>query len=128
MPVRHPPRSALESRPARAAHRSRGQGRLPCLAEHGNGARHRLGCALPAHGYDTFQYETVLARAQKQEILLGCPDFSKDAFEEKEDRNGNVAVAETDADQGARLGQECRGLPKDLLSFFQVDLSLKDEH
>jgi hypothetical protein len=104
--------------------------RVGSLALRSTGTERVIASGVPflAHDYDTFQYETVLARAQKQEILLGCPDFSKDAFEEKEDRNGNVAVAETDADQGARLGQECRGLPKDLLSFFQVDLSLKDEH
>ncbi|MBR4745928.1 MAG: DEAD/DEAH box helicase family protein, partial [Desulfovibrio sp.] len=104
--------------------------RVGSLALRSTGTERVIASGVPflAHDYDTFQYETVLARAQKQEILLGCPDFSKDAFEEKEDRNGNVAVAETDADQGARLGQECRGLPKDLLSFFQVDLSLKDQH
>ncbi|MBO4296725.1 MAG: SWF/SNF helicase family protein, partial [Desulfovibrio sp.] len=104
--------------------------RVGSLALRSTGTERVIASGVPflAHDYDTFQYETVLARAQKQEILLGCPDFSKDAFEEKEDRNGNVEVAETDADQGARLGQECRGLPKDLLSFFQVDLSLKDQH
>ena len=102
--------------------------RVGSLALRSTGAERVIASGVPflAHDYDTFQYETVLARAQKQEILLGCPDFSKDAFEdafeEKTDRNGGVAVAETDADQGARLGQECRGLPR------EVDLSRKDEH
>jgi len=105
--------------------------RVGSLALRGEGSERVIASGVPfmAHDYDTFQYETVLARAQKQEILLGCPDFSQDVSEEKE-KDGSVVVSESDADEDAlpsqNPSQDCRGLPKELIPFFQVDLSLRD--
>ena len=113
--------------PARLEQRTGRVDRVGSLAQRSSGPEHVVAAGVPflAHDYDTLQYETVLARAQKQEILLGRPDYSRQACAGKQAGNGRDEAGESDGGPWEPV-KECPGLPKELLAFFQVDLSLKE--
>ena len=95
---------------------------------HADLARLRLNIGIPflAHDYEQFQYELLLSRAQKFEILLGKPEFSADVDnEDQTDEDGEVTkVLETSPE--SHLGSEpgCLHLPEAIVRCLRMDLAV----
>lgn len=89
-----------------------------------------IGIPFLAHAYERFQYQTLLSRAQKFEVLLGKLEFPSEVPDEDEvtDENGNSRVRELDesVNDGAELvaAESVPALPAVLLEYLKMDLSV----
>ena len=117
--------------PAKLEQRTGRVDRVGSLAERLEGyGKINIGIPFLACNYDEFQYNTVWSRAQKQEVLLGEPDYAKDAEEVEE----SVQQADSpefvrdpradDPDEAFLLENYESRLPDTLLNFLKVDLAL----
>lgn len=86
----------------------------------------RLNIGIPflAHNYERFQYETLLTRAQRFEILLGTPDFSTDVEESKLNGDGQEVVIEVDGTPVEASAHAEAPMPEQLVQFLKMDLSV----
>jgi hypothetical protein len=89
-----------------------------------------IGIPFLAHAYERFQYETLLSRAQKFEVLLGKLEFPSVVPDEDEvaDENGSSTVRELDesVNDGADFDvvESVPPLPAVLLEYLRMDLSV----
>ena len=86
--------------------------------------RLNIGVPFLAHNYEQFQYEKLLARAQKFEIILGKPEFVTDTDEVVVDEEGNEKVLETLPQDGLTDNFNGASLPEWLVDFLKMDLSI----
>lgn len=84
----------------------------------------RIGIPFQEQSYERFQYNVLLARAQRFEVLLGKPDFDINAMDEEEFSSEDSRVLDLveDADATSTAPPPC--LPDKLVQWFSVDLSL----
>lgn len=110
--------------PARLEQRIGRIDRVGSLAEIGKQLV-RVGVPFQEQSYERFQYNVLLARAQRFEVLLGKPDFDLDALNEEvsSSEDGNVTEIVADADWTSDDPPAC--LPEELVQWFSVDLSLE---
>jgi hypothetical protein len=88
-----------------------------------------IGIPFLANDYDEFNYRMLVARAQKQQVLLGAPEFAVSSMEEEkiDENNDQSEVVEIDitqedvSDDEDRLGV----LPESLLEYLKIDLGVK---
>ncbi|MDQ3003474.1 MAG: hypothetical protein M3Y08_19725 [Fibrobacterota bacterium] len=95
---------------------------------HGDLEKLRLNIGIPflAHNYEKFQYELLLSRAQKFEILLGKPEFPVDVDnEDVVGEDGEVTrIEEVAGEVNAQGLQDCVHLPDELIEFLRMDFSV----
>lgn len=97
--------------------------RLP--ADDGSPRHLDIGIPFLASDYDEFQYLTLLARAQRFEILLGRPEFSVAVDERIEDEEApQTEPADDNAPEEIAIAPLTVALPEQLLELIRVDLSL----
>jgi superfamily II DNA or RNA helicase len=99
--------------------------RVDSLAENSKTTLIHIGIPFLAHNYEQFQYDVVLSRAQKFEILMGRPEYSmEDADEEvfNDTEEGEVRDIQEDGSVGEL--QVLAPLPAMVLEYLKVDLSL----
>lgn len=93
------------------------------------GLKMNIGIPFLASDYDEFNYRMLVARAQKQEVLLGAPEFAVSSIEEEkiDEKNDQSEVVEIDitqeddSDDDDRLGV----LPESLLEYLKIDLGVR---
>ena len=105
--------------PARLEQRTGRVDRVGSLAEREKGLIN-IGIPFLASNYDDFQYKTVLGRAERQEVLLGQPDYSDSLKDEKNPKDTPEDEEYPTDDLELR-----RKLPEALINFLKVDLALK---
>lgn len=88
--------------------------------------RFRLNIGIPflAHNYEKFQYEQLLLRAQKFEILMGKPEFPTDIEEEHMNEAGTEMVLETADREIERHFDGAICLPDKIVEYLKLDLSV----
>ena len=93
-------------------------------------SKHRLNIGIPflAHNYEKFQYELILSRAQKFEILLGRPEFATDVPDEDEvnQEGDEIRVLESNpiSDLLPSAEAACSHLPESLIAYLRMDLTV----
>lgn len=89
---------------------------------------HRLNIGIPflAHNYETYQYERLLVRARKFEVLLGQPEFVADLEEEIVDDAGREVVREVAPDEPQRDDLALKCLPDEIVQYLKLDLSVPE--
>lgn len=113
--------------PARMEQRIGRLDRVGSLAEE-SPAHIRIGIPFLANNYDEFQYDTLLSRAQRFEVLLGTPDFKTQVDEEDYESavEGDVtSVVEHSPEEDATSDAALPALPQSIVDWLRVDLSLK---
>jgi len=111
--------------PAKLEQRTGRVDRVGSLAErlqaHG---RINIGIPFLACNYDEFQYNTVWSRAQKQEVLLGEPDYETNEEKPGQHPDSPETVIELPADEDSLPKNHASRLPEALLNFLKVNLAL----
>jgi superfamily II DNA/RNA helicase len=112
--------------PARLEQRIGRIDRVGSLAEVSNPRVHvRVGIPFQEQSYERFQYNVLLSRAQRFEVLLGKPDFDINALDEEDVAVEDGSVTELVVDADATTSQPPPCLPENLAQWFAVDLSLE---
>lgn len=91
-----------------------------------NHRRLNIGIPFLAHNYETFQYELLLSRAQKFEILLGKPEFPVDIEDEDivAEDGTEVSVKEVEATGLETICPVSPCLPTPIVEYLTMDLSV----
>jgi superfamily II DNA or RNA helicase len=115
--------------PAKLEQRTGRVDRVGSLAERSLAAHPQtkinIGIPFLACNYDEFQYNTVWSRAQKQEVLLGEPDYPTSVEEESiQNPDSPESVIEPEPDEGFSPDNHESRLPEALLNFLKVGLAL----
>lgn len=115
--------------PAKLEQRTGRIDRVGCLAERINrldSFKINIGIPFLAHNYDEFNYRQLLARAQKQDVLLNAPEFVAASIEEEVfDVNDEARVTEPgDEDGPDSLDPGLGALPESLLEYLKISLNI----
>ncbi|HZW12802.1 MAG TPA: hypothetical protein VFF81_06385, partial [Noviherbaspirillum sp.] len=98
--------------------------RVNSLADSTPGATIAIGIPFLEQNYEKFQYDVVLSRAQKFEVLLGRPDYrTAETEEENFDAPEANVQASRDADVG-RADEILVALPDGIVDYLKIDLTL----
>jgi hypothetical protein len=117
--------------PAKLEQRTGRIDRVGSLAERADpalGLKMNIGIPFLANDYDEFNYRMLVAREQKQQVLLGAPEFAVSSIEEEiiDENNDQSKVVEIDITQEDGLDEDRLGvLPESLLEYLKIDLGLK---
>lgn len=113
--------------PAKLEQRTGRIDRVGSLSERIEKLRLHIGIPFLAHNYEKFQYDLVVRRAQKFEVLLGKPEFVTDVpDEETANANGrDIVQEEVEADGG--FEDIPAVLPQPIIDYLQMDLSVDGE-
>ncbi|CAG9172485.1 RNA polymerase-associated protein RapA [Cupriavidus laharis] len=87
------------------------------------GIKVRIGIPFQEQTYERFQYNVLLARAQRFQVLLGKPDFDV-ATDEEDPEAEDGRVREIDGDDEVADATLAPELPAPLLQWLSVDLAL----
>lgn len=112
--------------PAKLEQRNGRVDRVGSLAAVSNELPIHIGIPFLANDYEDYQYQKVLSRAQKFEVLLGKPEYDAGDLDEVacDDQGDEETVREADAD--ATLGEDAIlcPLPPSVVDALQLDLTV----
>jgi superfamily II DNA/RNA helicase len=118
--------------PAKLEQRTGRIDRVGSLSERADpalGLKMNIGIPFLASDYDEFNYRVLVTRAQKQDVLLGAPEFAVSSIEEEkiDEKNDQTKIMEIQPEQ--EVGQDDEGrlgvLPESLLEYLKINLAVK---
>jgi len=111
--------------PAKLEQRTGRIDRVGSLTENAEHLRLHIGIPFLAHNYEKFQYDLVVRRAQKFEVLLGKPEFVTDVPDEEElDKEGNETGLRENVEGGVGVVDREAYLPRQIIEYLKMDLSV----